>query len=145
MGNGIGVSEMEMRLTRKEYTEISTIGDLGVDRRFECYTLEDRVRPPGGKVFGKTAVPPGRYEVVIDWSNRFQGMMPHILNVPMFEGVRIHAGNAAENTEGCVLVGLGKEKDYIRESRIAFNRLFAKMETAKGAGERIFLEIVDGG
>jgi hypothetical protein len=92
------------------------------------------------KIKGKTAIPAGQYEVVINFSQRFQKPLPLLLNVPNFEGVRIHPGNIPANTEGCILVGDTKSVDCIGQSRIAFARLFEKMKTATET-QKIFIEI----
>ena len=118
---------MNLKIIRKEFTEISTIGDLFFGGGYFCHTLEDCVREKGVKVDGKTAIPEGRYGLIIDQSARFKRAMPHILDVPGFEGIRIHAGNTAENTEGCPLLGFQKGKDWIGESRLAFNQFFDKL------------------
>jgi hypothetical protein len=130
--------EMELQLKRTDSFENSTIGELSVDGQLECYTLEDKVRPV--KIKGKTAIPAGRYEVIINYSQRFQRLLPLLLNVPDFEGVRIHPGNTAADTEGCILVGMTKEKEFIGQSRVAFERLFTKLKTASET-EKIFIEI----
>src|SRR5687768_14842056 len=132
-------NDVELRIRRLEFSEESTMGELSVDGQFECYTLEDKVRPV--KIMGKTAIPAGRYEVVINFSQRFQKPLPLLLNVPNFEGVRIHPGNTSANTEGCILVGETKEENFIGQSRLAFNRLFKKMKAASET-EKIFMEIV---
>jgi hypothetical protein len=119
----------DITLTRKEFTEVSTIGDLVFDD-FTCYTLEDMTREPGVKIAGATAIPEGRYRVVIDQSNRFKRAMPHILDVPGFDGIRIHAGNTSKDTEGCLLLGFTKGKDFVGESRLAFNQFFDKLYMA---------------
>jgi len=129
---------MELQIKRTEFSEESTIGELSVNGVFECYTLEDKVRPV--KIAGKTAIPSGRYEVIINFSQRFQKQLPLLLNVPNYEGVRIHSGNTAANTEGCILVGETKTENFIGESRWAFNRLFEKLKIASET-EKIFLEI----
>lgn len=130
---------MKLKLIRKVFTDVSTIGELlvvpedGGMPLFQCYTLEDTVRPAGEKVFGKTAIPAGTYIVTIDHSVHFNRSLPHILDVPNFEGVRIHSGNRPEDTEGCVLVGLRIPKarpDCIEMSRAAFDPLFQKMQAA---------------
>ena len=90
---------MELTLTRTDFTNDSTIGELSVNGKFECFTLEDKVRPV--KIKGMTAIPAGAYEVVINFSERFQRPLPLLLNVPNFDGIRIHAGNTAKDTEGC--------------------------------------------
>ncbi|BCT68479.1 MULTISPECIES: DUF5675 family protein [unclassified Nitrosospira] len=129
---------MELQIKRTDFSEESTIGELSVNGVFECYTLEDKVRPV--KIAGKTAIPSGRYEVIINFSQRFQKQLPLLLNVPNYEGVRIHSGNTAANTEGCILVGETKTENFIGESRWAFNRLFEKLKIASET-EKIFLEI----
>jgi len=115
---------VELKILRKEFTEKSTIGDFFVNNTFFSYVLEDMIREPGVKVPGKTAIPEGRYQVIIDQSTRFKRAMPHILNVPGFEGIRIHAGNTDKDTEGCPLLGYTKDKDFVGNSRLAFNRFF---------------------
>jgi hypothetical protein len=129
---------MELQVKRTDFSEESTIGELWVNGGFECYTLEDKVRPV--KIAGKTAIPSGRYEVIINFSQRFQKQLPLLLNVPNFEGVRIHPGNTAANTEGCILVGETKTENFVGESRWAFNRLFEKLKAASET-EKIFMEI----
>jgi hypothetical protein len=92
------------------------------------------------KIYGKTAIPKGRYEVVISWSNRFKKFMPLLLNVQNFEGIRIHTGNTAKNTLGCILVGKNKNEDSISNSRIAYEKLFSKLEIASKK-EKTFITI----
>jgi hypothetical protein len=119
---------MKLVLKRMQKTTKSTIGELSVDGKFECFTLEDVER--NVKIKGITAIPKGTYKVGISFSNRFQKDLPILLNVPNFEGVRIHPGNKAEDTEGCILVGKTKSADFIGQSRIAFDQLFQKMKLA---------------
>jgi len=121
---------MELLIIRKEFTENSTIGDFLIDGEFFCYSLEDMVREPGVKIPGKTAIPEGRYRVIIDQSIRFRRAMPHILNVPGFEGIRIHNGNYPKDTEGCPLLGFTKSKDFVGNSKDAFNKFFDKLYMA---------------
>lgn len=85
---------MKIEVIRHTFTGRSTIGSLYIDKKFECYTLEDVVRT-GPKVHGQTAIPEGTYEVQITFSPRFKRDLPLLLNVPNFEGVRIHTGNYA--------------------------------------------------
>jgi len=129
---------MELRVERTDLSADSTIGELSVDGQFECYTLEDAVRPV--KIKGKTAIPAGRYEVIINQSQRFGRLLPLLLDVPDFEGVRIHPGNTAADTEGCILVGNTKSEGFVGESKVAFARLFDKLETASRTG-KIFIDI----
>ena len=100
-----------------------------------CDTLEDTVRNRPNtplnlfkKIFGKTAIPYGRYRVVVTYSNRFKKRLPELLNVPHFEGVRIHSGNTADDTEGCLLVGKNSAKGKVLESRKHFDIVFKLIE-----------------
>ena len=96
---------MECRLDRRWLAPLDTIGALRVDGRFECFTLEDAVRAPCVKIAGETAIPAGRYQLVITPSARFKEDLPLLVDVPGFEGIRLHAGNTHDDTEGCLLVG----------------------------------------
>lgn len=136
---------MNIVLTRKEFTEKSTIGELFIDGKFECFILEDKDRKletagEKAKVYGLTAIPRGKYSVVITYSNRFKQLMPLLMNVPYFEGVRIHKGNVSEHSHGCLLVGNAKSKDSISGSAIAYDRLFKKLSAA-AKKEKIVIEI----
>jgi len=121
---------MELKIIRNTFSEISTIGDFLIDGERFCFSLEDMTREPDVKISGKTAIPEGRYRVIIDQSKRFNRAMPHILDVPNFEGVRIHAGNRAKDTEGCPLLGFTKGIDCVGESKLAFNQFFDKLYMA---------------
>lgn len=104
-------------------------------------TLEDAVRE-GPKIPGETAIPVGRYRLVISQSVRFGRRMPEVLDVPGFTGIRIHAGNTDGNTEGCILVGttvIGD--DFIAESAVAFGKFFARLELLLGLGINVWFEI----
>lgn len=133
---------MKLLVKRVQHDPDVTIGSMTVDGIWECWTLEDTVRPPEVKIAGSTAIPYGTYRVDITFSNRFQRPLPLVLNVPQFEGIRIHPGNTATNTEGCVLVGMDRLGKSIGRSRIAFNALFAKLVRAKARAESITLEVV---
>ena len=111
---------MQITIKRLHKTDKSTIGELLIDGIFECYTLEDIERPV--KIKAETAIPKGTYKVIINQSNRFKRLMPLLLNVPNFEGVRIHAGNTNHDTEGCILVGRTRSKDFIGQSRKAYEK-----------------------
>ena len=120
---------MQITIKRLHKTDTSTIGELLIDGLFECYTLEDVEREV--KIKAETAIPKGTYKVIINESNRFKRLLPLLLNVPNFEGVRIHSGNSNHDTEGCILVGQSRNKNYIGQSRKAFEKLFKKMQAAK--------------
>ena len=141
---------MEIGLTRVTRTGNSTIGDLTVNGISECFILEDMDRGLkqsmalreilSKKIHGKTAIPAGRYEVAISFSNRFKKKLPLLLNVPGFEGIRIHPGNTANDSEGCLLTGKTKSTDFVGNSRAAFATLFAKIEAALKK-EKVFITI----
>jgi len=120
---------MLITVRRLYKTETSTIGELLVDGAWECFTLEDTERKI--KIKGETAIPKGTYRVIINQSNRFKRLLPLLIDVPNFEGVRIHSGNSNHDTEGCILVGQTRNKNYIGQSRKAFDKLFKKMQAAK--------------
>ena len=120
---------MVITVKRLYKTENSAIGELLIDGVFECFTLEDKERPV--KIKGETAIPKGTYKVIINQSNRFKRLLPLLIDVPNFEGVRIHSGNSNHDTEGCILVGQTRNKNYIGQSRKAFEKLFKKMQAAK--------------
>lgn len=117
---------MELTLQRKTFNEKFTLGELFIDGVFFCYTVEDKVRDV--KIKGITAIAFGRYKMIINMSNRFKKMMPLLLDVPFFEGVRIHSGNTAEDSEGCVIVGMVKTDNGVGMSRVAFTKLMEKLK-----------------
>jgi hypothetical protein len=135
---------MNLISRRFEYGQNYTVSRLYVDGVYQCYILEDVVRAPGVKVAGATAIPAGKYTVIIDFSEHFQKDLPHILNVPMFDGVRLHAGNTDLDTEGCLLVGMGwGGGDNVSNSRVAFDALFPKLQKAIADEDEIILDIQD--
>jgi len=127
---------MIIQVKRNTYTENSTIGEMWINGVFEAYTLEDKMREVFGKpvaewkVMGRTAIPTGTYDLVIDLSTRFKRLMPHIIAVPGFEGVRIHALNTPLQTEGCIGIGKTRAIDFIGQSKMAFDSFFARIQDA---------------
>ncbi len=132
---------MELKLVRKEFNDICTIGRLYIDNAEECWILEDVVRDT--KIPGRTAIPYGRYEIILNFSTRFQRIMPLLLKVPNFEGVRIHPGNDANDTDGCLLTGRYKGVNQVTASREAFSLLMLKLKSATER-EKIFITIEKG-
>lgn len=128
---------MKITVKREEFHPTCTIGKLFVDGEFECYTLEDAVREvsgepvPNWKIPGRTAIPSGEYQLQVTMSNRFKRLLPLLVDVPGFSGVRIHPGNTDADTEGCILVGDTRMDYAIGSSRVAFQRLFGKIQQAK--------------
>ncbi len=135
---------MKLRVERGLSGTSSTIGKLYVDGVFFAYTLEDidrHLEDGGKKINGETAIPRGSYKVIIDFSNRFQKQMMHVLNVPGFDGIRIHAGNTDKDTEGCILLGKVRSDNAVFNSREAVNALFEKVRAALDAGQEVNLEV----
>lgn len=135
---------MKLVLDRTEYEEGATLGDLYIEGVWECATLEDTVRPE--KIKGETAIPVGEYEILLTMSPRFKRVLPLLVDVPGFDGIRIHPGNTADDTEGCLLVG---EKvithggvPFLTHSRRAFERLFARLEEAAKRREKLVIEVI---
>lgn len=137
---------MELRGNRAWYGETFCGGILRVNGREFCKTMEDRVREPGVKIDGKTAIPAGRYRVELTMSNRFKKITPELLAVPMFAGIRIHPGNTEADTEGCILVGMAQrsqmESGRIFESRTTFELLMSTLRAADARKEEIWITIV---
>lgn len=143
--------DMELTLKRETFTEDSTIGTLTINGVKECFILEDKDRGltdamplaeiVGTKVYGKTAIPYGRYE--IDWtmSARFKIFMPILLRVKGYEGIRIHKGNTAIDTLGCLICGTLKKSNMVTESTMATKKLYDKIESAKKQGQKIYITI----
>lgn len=138
---------MRITVKRDKFNPKQTIGNLYIDGKFECYTLEDAMREVAGqpvtswKIPRETAIPRGEYPVYITWSNRFQKMLPELWGVPGFDGVRLHAGNTEADTEGCILLGDIRFSTYIGASRIAVARVQAKIQAALDRKDRVNIVI----
>ena len=147
---------MELILERIAKRKTYTIGRLsivepvvdeytaGSKKTYFCDTLEPTWRDYKNgayKVKGRSAIPEGRYAVVISWSPKMKQWLPILLGVPKFEGIRIHAGNCSEDTEGCILVGKNREVGKVLDSRIWVHRLKQKIVEAKGRDEPVWITI----
>ena len=109
-----------------------------------CDTLEPTWRDyehGAYKMKGRSAIPEGRYPVVITWSEKFKQWLPILVGVPMFEGIRIHAGNTVKDTTGCILVGENKEKGKVLNSTHWVNRVKDLIVEAKEKGEGVWIII----
>jgi len=134
---------MLINLVRSHATPSWTLGQIYVGGEFFCYTLEDVVRPDGEeKVYGQTAIPEGLYEVRVTWSPRFKTNLPLLIDVPGYSGVRIHAGNSTDDTEGCILVGESWDisTGKLARSRAALDRLLGVLDSV-GADELVTIQI----
>lgn len=132
---------MELKLKRDLLNSKYTLGELFIDGIHFCFTVEDVVRDKNNdgdlddldeaKVYGETAIPKGKYKVRLSMSNRFKVVMPEILDVKGFEGIRIHAGNTAIDTHGCIIVGTVRTPNGVGLSRDCFKRLMLKLKDQK--------------
>lgn len=116
-----------------------TIGHLYIEGQYYCDTLEDAVRPE--KIQGKTNIPEGTYKVVMTMSNRFKKIMPLLLDVPNYAGVRIHSGNTAKDTEGCILLGKNTQIGMVTDSRLWVKAFYSKLNVYIADGYKISLTI----
>jgi len=150
---------MNIVVERKYPRDTYTIGKLYIDGQYFCDTLEDKVRDLNKngvfdngekKVYGETAIPYGSYEVKMTFSPKFSqrkaytafiksGLMPEIMNAHLFTGVRIHGGNSAKDTLGCLLVGKNKIKGRLVDSLATFKVLYKKIWDATNRAERVVI------
>lgn len=136
---------MKMLLIRDQCTPGYTLGRLLVNGVLLGYTCEDTDRGlekvPEAKIKGQTAIPRGTYRVVVSMSNRFGRLMPEVLNVPGFTGIRIHGGNTSADTEGCPLLGEERTHNGIKNCAHINQQLMAMLAAADDADEEVWLEI----
>lgn len=134
---------MEILVQRIAKRDDYTIGRLSIDGKYVCDTLEDKVREPGVKVAGKTAIPAGRYRVIVNVSPKFGRELPRLLDVPGFEGILIHRGNTPEDTAGCILVGENRAKGKVLNSTPYELRLVELIKDAIGRKEEVWIRLRD--
>lgn len=130
---------MNLFLQRIAQTPEYTIGRLYIDEKFFCHTLEDAVREE--KIAGKTAIPAGTYQVVVNRSSKFNRDLPLLLDMPNFEGIRIHRGNTAKDTSGCILVGENKIKGKVINSTKYETLLTSILKREMQSGSNISITI----
>ena len=132
---GYTIGRLSLRTENTEKTEST---------EYICDTLEPQWRDYAKgayKVKGKSAIPEGRYAVVITYSPKFKDWLPLLVNVPKFEGIRIHAGNSVKDTQGCILVGENRVVGKVLNSRKCVDLAKEKIVEAKDKGEGVWIEI----
>lgn len=152
---------MNITLKRIALRDTYTIGRLSINGEYLCDTVEDRTRDLNkdgdlndvgeGKVYAKTAIPYGKYEITLKvqspkYSKRASykwcdGFLPRLLNVPHFDGILIHAGNSADDSAGCIIVGQNKIKGKVINSMDTLKRLYRILKDASDKRERIWITI----
>lgn len=142
---------MKLRLERRWPKDKYTVGRLYIDGVPFCDTLEDKVADVNRngvfdgterKVPGETAIPYGTYRVFYGWSAKFGRNLPRLLNVTAFDGILIHPGNTADDSAGCILVGMNTEPGRLSQSRHYSNLLNERIDSAQRGGETVTIEIV---
>lgn len=142
---------MQLLLERKYLKEKYAIGNLYVEGVFFSNTLEDRVRDINKngvfdcgeiKIYGETAIPYGEYEVKVTYSPKFKRELPLLLNVPAFEGIRIHRGNSHKDSSGCILLGENKKKGMVINSTQYEIELTRLLKAEQNKGKKITIKIV---
>ena len=138
---------MNLRLIREPSRQQTTLGVLFVDDQFFAFTLEDELRERVGqavslwKIAGQTAISAGRYEVKLSFSQKFQRVLPEVLDVPGFSGIRLHSGNRHTDSEGCILLGFNRANAMITDSRMAVTALIDRLAAEESANRRSYLVI----
>lgn len=135
---------MNLRLNRELIADGYTLGTMYLDGDFLGYTCEDTDRHleiGGEKVYGQTAIPRGQYPVVVSWSQRFGKYLPEVVGVRQFVGVRIHGGNTAADTLGCILLGSKRTVDGVRECAAINKHLMEMLGWAEQRKEPVTLTV----
>lgn len=146
---------LKLTLQRIAKEPTYTIGKLFIEDRHWCDTVEDKVRElhdlnkdgdfddqGEGKVYGLTAIPEGTYRLTLSMSNRFKRLLPELHDVPGFSGVRIHSGNTAEDSHGCIIVGINDKKGWVSRSRNYETALVEKLKSYITDGFAVQITIV---
>lgn len=136
----------QLLIKRTDFTDTSTIGELYLDGKFVCYTLEDKDRKlenGGKKIYGETAIPRGTYEVEITYSPKFERFLPLLINVPQFENIRLHNGRdivTEKDTHGCIIPCFKTIEGY-QKSKEA-NRMVTEIIAEKLKKEKVYIKII---
>lgn len=148
---------LKLRLERYYLGPNDTLSNLYIEypdrKELVCQVVEDKVRNALGtpddmfdKVYGKTAIPYGTYQVIMSYSNRFKKQLPELLDVPNFSGVRIHSGNTHEDTEGCLIVGNNPKpsdtKSWVYNSKVTLSKVIEIIQTGLEKG-KVIIEVTN--
>lgn len=143
---------MEIQVNRIARKDGYTIGRMSLNGVYFCDTLEDTDRGLNStmsldeilakKIKGQTAIPTGRYDVILTFSPRFKRVLPLLLNVPGYQYIRVHNGNRPDSTEGCLLVGENKAKGQVLNSRATLEKLMSVLLECEKRKEKISITIV---
>lgn len=153
---------MELKVKRIAKQNGYTIGHLYVDGEYFSDTLEDTDRGLDSsmpldvlkrkKLAHITAIPIGRYQITMNVvsprlsrSNFYKkfggGRVPRLLNVPAFEGILMHCGNTAKDTDGCILIGKNTKVGMVLYSKQTYTNLYPLLEATAKKGEKIWITI----
>lgn len=142
---------MEIRVKRIARKDGYTIGQMSLNNEYFCDTLEDTDRGlkdtmQVNEILAKkrkavTAIPTGKYDVVLTFSPRFKRVLPLLLNVPGYQYIRVHNGNRPDSTEGCLLVGENKAKGQVLNSRATLERLMSVLLECEKKKEKVTITI----
>ena len=145
---------MELFVVRKHFKERYTIGKFYNENTYICDTLEDPIRdlkdlnhdgdfddPGEGKIYGDTAIPCGRYEVILTDLPKLKRRLPLLLNVPGFTGILIHAGRNNKHTEGCILVGDNKRKGELENGPYFETTIRDMIDSVIAKFEKVYITI----
>lgn len=143
---------MEIQVNRIARKDGYTIGRMSLNGEYFCDTLEDTDRGLNStmssdeilakKIKGQTAIPTGKYDVLLTFSPRFKRVLPFLLNVPGYQYIRVHHGNRPDSTEGCLLVGENKAKGQVLNSRATLEKLMSVLLECEKRKEKISITIV---
>lgn len=135
---------MNFTIKRNVFASKYTLGTFLVDGKpfgFTCEDTDRKLEAGGEKVAGETAIPRGRYPVIMSYSQRFKKPMPEVLDVTGFTGIRIHGGNTKEDTHGCPLLGSMRTQDGVANCRSINDRLITLLEVAEELGNDVWLTV----
>lgn len=130
---------MDLKSHRIFHTEVYTISKFFINNVYFCDVIEDVERDV--KVQNETAIPKGRYEVIVNQSTRFKRLLPRLLNVPGFDGILIHNGKDQNSSSGCLILGENKIKGQVVNSTYYMNKLTDLLYAEQTKGLKSYIEI----